>query len=167
MNKRRKFLIWSSLFGIASTINAKTPNSFEQKFKKVRPIIEAVQEHMFPKGTKLPSAKEMNLTQFLYETITHPSYDRDIRKFVLNGAKEFLLREKNFTKLSTSKKEIAMRNYENTRYGKNWLGRIMTLSMEGLLSDPIYGSNVNEKGWKALNSFGGYPRPKTRYLQNV
>jgi len=167
MIKRRTFLVWGSLLGLGSCLDAKVNDSFTLRFKKVQVIVEAVQEHLFPKGTKLPYAKEMNLTQFLYETITHPSYDKDIRKFVLEGAEEFLVREKSFITYSFKQKEIAMRNYENTRYGKNWLSRVMTLSMEGLLSDPIYGGNVNEAGWRAINSFGGYPRPKTRYLKNV
>ena len=167
MIKRRKFLIWGSLLGIGNCLNAKTIDSFEIRFQKVFVLIEAVQEVMFPKGTKLPNAKNMHLTQFLYETIIHHSYDKDIRKFVLEGAEEFLIHEKNFIAYSKSKKERAMRKYEKKRYGKNWLSRIMTLSMEGLFSDPIYGGNVNEEGWKAIHAFGGYPRPKTRYLQNV
>jgi len=38
------------------------------------------------------------------------------------------------------------------------------LTMEGMFADPIYGSNTNELGWKALGAFGGQPRPKKRYL---
>ena len=164
MIQRRAFLIWSSILGIGSCLDAKEITSFDKRFSKVEPYIKLVQEHFFPKGTLLPSAKEMNLTQFLYDTITHSSYDKDIRLFVLEGAEEFVVRQKNFIHMNNSQKEKALRKYESTRYGKNWLGRVMTLSMEGLFSDPIYGSNVNEAGWKAIESFGGFPRPKTRYL---
>ena len=51
---------------------------------------------------------------------------------------------------------------KETSYGSNWLSRIMTLTMEGLFSDPIYASNINESGWKALHAYGGVPRAKKK-----
>jgi len=101
----------------------------------------------------------------LYETIAHESYDRDIRVFVLEGAEELNSRTKGkFLKMTHLKREKALRDYEETEYGSNWLSRIMILTMEGMFSDSIYGSNIQEVGWKALASFGGQPRPKKRYL---
>lgn len=155
-----------SIVGISPYLQADTQNSFNDSFKKVKATIAAVQEHMFPEGSKIPSAKSMHATQFLFETIKDVTYDKDIRAFVLEGANELIIREKGkFIFMNQLDKEKALRNYEKTRYGKNWLSRIMTLSMEAIFSDPVYGSNINEKGWKALNSFGGMPRPKTRYIK--
>lgn len=62
-------------------------------------------------------------------------------------------------------KEYALRRYEKKAYGRSWLSYIMTLTLEGMLSDPIYGSNINEEAWKALNVEGGFPRPKKKYLE--
>ena len=42
----------------------------------------------------------------------------------------------------------------------------MTITMEGMFSDPVYGSNIKEDGWKALGAYGGFPRPKTKYLES-
>ena len=163
--ERRNFLILGSLLGLSSALHAKAPAAFEKRFREVEALIAAVQEHMFPEGTKLPSAKEMRATVFLYETITHPSYDRDIRAFVIEGAKELDSREKGrFNTYTEKEKERALRAYEESSYGSSWLSRIMTLSMEALLSDPIYGSNIKEKGWQALGTEGGQPRPKSRYI---
>ncbi len=95
---------------------------------------------MFPEDSKLPSAASMHVTQFVFETITHKSYDRDIRAFVIEGAKELKKREKGqFVSMSEKEKENALRAYEETNYGSNWLSRILTLTMEGLFCDPIYG----------------------------
>ncbi len=163
--ERRNFLILGSLLGLSSALHAKVPDAFEKSFKEVEAVIAAVQEHMFPQGTKLPSAKEMRATVFLFETITHPSYDRDIRMFVIEGAKELESREKGkFTFYTAKEKEEALRAYEESSHGSSWLSRIMILSMEALLSDPIYGGNVKEKGWKALRTQGGRPRPTSRYI---
>ncbi|WP_294951017.1 gluconate 2-dehydrogenase subunit 3 family protein [Sulfurovum sp.] len=164
--KRRSFLILGSLIGLSSTIKAKSPDSFGKSFKEVEATIRAVQEHMFPSGTELPSAREMNVTKFLFETISDRTYDKDIRAFVIEGAKELQVREKGrFASMSPREKEKALRRYEESSYGQNWLSRILTLTMEGMFGDPVYGSNVKEYGWKALHAFGGQPRPKNRYIE--
>jgi gluconate 2-dehydrogenase gamma chain len=163
--KRRKFLVLGSIFGLATCVKAKEVTHFEKMFKEVEPTLRAVQEHLFPEGSKIPSAKSMKLTQFMYDTMKHKSFDRDIKAFVLNGATELEKRVgEPFVSLSIQQKEKALRDYEKTEYGRNWLLRIMTLSMEGLFSDPIYGSNIQEAGWKAIASYGGFPRPRSRYI---
>jgi len=151
--------------GLSPYIQAKETSTFEKEFEDIETILFAVQQHMFPEGSKLPSAASMRVTQFVFETITHKSYDRDIKLFILEGAKELQEREKGlFLSMTEKEKENALRAYEETNYGSNWLSRILTLTMEGLFCDPIYGSNVNEAGWKALGAYGGFPRPKTRYM---
>ena len=163
--ERRNFLIFGSLFGFSTYVNAREISAFESEFKKVKLTIAAVQEHMFPQMNKLPSAKEMNTIQFLFETVEHKSFDKDIRAFVIEGAKELMAREKeSFIFMSNREKEKALRAYEETNYGSSWLSRIMTLTMEGIFCDPIYGSNVKEVGWKALGAYGRQPRPNSRYI---
>jgi hypothetical protein len=165
MLKRRQFLIFGSILGLSPYIEAKEIRTFEKEFDKVKQTISAVQAHMFPSHSKLPSASSMHVTTFLFDTIKHKSYDRDIRAFVIEGAKELQSREKGrFFAMTEKEKERALRAYEETEYGSTWLSRIMTLTMEGMFCDPIYGSNVQEVGWKTLGSFGGQPRPKKRYL---
>jgi len=166
--KRRNFLIFGSIVGLSPYIKAKEVSTFQKDFKKVEALIKAVQEHMFPQQSKIPSARYTKAITFLSQTIVHKSYDKDIRMFVLDGAKELNKREGGkFISMSRDQKEKALRAYEETNYGSSWLSRIMTLTMEAMFSDPIYGSNVNEAGWKALNAFGGQPRPQARYLKNV
>jgi hypothetical protein len=165
--KRRSFLKLGSLLSLSPYLKAEAVTSFDKEFKTVEATISAVQQHMFPPKSKLPSAKDMHVTQFLFETITHKSFDRDIKAFVLEGAQELVSREKGrFTSMTSVDKEKALRTYEETNYGSSWLERIMTLTMEGMFSDPIYGSNVKEEGWKAVGAYGGYPRPKTKYLES-
>ena len=167
MIKRRDFLLLGSLFGLSRYVKANDVDIFLQPFKKVEATIAAVQEHMFPKGSALPDAKSVQATKFLYETITHKSYDKDIRTFVFEGAQELQNREKkHFVSMSNEEKEKALRSYEKTNYGSAWIERIMTLTMEGMFSSPIYGCNIKEIGWKSVHSYGGYPRAKTRYMES-
>jgi len=165
MMQRRDFLILGSIFGLSSALKSEVSTPLTHHFTEVKTTIAAVQEHMFPEGTKLPSAKTMLATEFLFETIFHRSYDKDIRSFVIEGAKELQRREKGkFTSMREEEKEKALRAYEESYYGSNWLSRIMILTMEGVFGDPVYGSNIKESGWQALHSFGGQPRPKSRYI---
>lgn len=164
--KRRKFLILGSILGFSPYMQAKEVSDFEKRFTKIAPTLSAVQEHLFPEGGKVPSAKSMKVTQFLFETMMHKSFDKDIKAFVMEGAKELERREKGrFISMTEEEKEKALRAYEETHYGSNWLSRIMTLTMEGLFSDPIYGSNIQEAGWQVISSYGGLPRPTTRYIE--
>jgi hypothetical protein len=166
IKKRRQFLLWGSLLGLSAYLHGKSMHSYEKSFREIEPTIAAVQEHMFPKGSQLPSAKAMHVTRFLLETVTHRSFDKDIRAFVLEGAQELEAREKGrFASLTHQQKEKALRAYEETNYGRAWLSRIMTLTMEGMFSDPIYGSNIHEAGWKAVDAYGGSPRPQARYIE--
>ena len=166
--ERRAFLAGAGTFGAALCLPqySEAAAAADKTLEKVVPIIAKVQRHMFPKGGKLPDAETMRMTRFLIETVSHPTYDRDIRAFVIEGAKELMLREKGkLLDYDRNAMERALRNYEKTDYGSNWLSRIMIVSLEALLGDPVYGSNVGEAGWKALQSFGGQPRPKTRYIE--
>ncbi|MFT7880562.1 MAG: gluconate 2-dehydrogenase subunit 3 family protein [Sulfurimonas sp.] len=164
--RRRDFLVTSAVIGLSASIDAQEINAETKALNSVEAVIAAVQQHMFPEGSRLPSAKAMDTITFLKETITHASYDRDIRHFVIEGARELETRtEGKFLTMDRTEKERALRSYEETHYGSNWLARIMTLTMEALFSDPIYGSNIGEKGWKAVESVGGEPRPKRRYIE--
>jgi len=164
--KRRTFIALGSLVGLTPYLKAEPFSTQRKAFQEIKETIAAVQAHMFPEGSHLPSAAKMHTIDFTEETIFHPTYDKDIRAFVIEGAKTLKEREKGqFTRYTPKQREEALRAFEKTRYGSNWLSRIMVLSMEAVFSDPIYGSNINERGWKAVRSFGGQPRPKTRYIE--
>lgn len=163
--QRREFLIIGSVLGLSSMLDAKSMTGFEKAFKKVAPLLGAVQEHLFPKGSLLPSASSLRSVDFLFATMSHSSFDKDIKTFVLEGAEELDSREKGkFLQMNHQEKENALRDYETTGYGRSWLRRMMTLTIEGMCSDPIYGSNIQKIGWKALAHKETFPRPKEIYL---
>ncbi len=166
--ERRAFLSAAGMVGAALCLPQRSDAAAkpDKALEEAVTVIAAVQRHMFPKGGRLPDAETMRMTRFLTETVSHPTYDRDIRVFVIEGAKELMLREKGkLLGYDRDAMEKALRRYETTDYGSNWLSRIMILSLEAMLGDPVYGSNVGEAGWRAVHSFGGQPRPKTRYIQ--
>ena len=160
---RRRFLSACAISG-ASIAVASKPNTVPAIPNDIYRTIDAVQQHMFPGNGSMPSAKDFKAADFLAGTVMHHTYDKDIREFVLEGAAELQNRENgNFLKYDEKKKETALREYEKTVYGSGWLDRIMLLSLEAMLSDPIYGGNFRESGWKSLGTKGGEPRPSVRY----
>jgi hypothetical protein len=161
----RRWFLGVCAAGGASTLLASEQEETTKISDDSYRTIEAVQQHMFPRDSLLPSAQNFHATQFLIETIMHPTYDKDIRKFVIEGARELQSREKqHFLAYGIEQKEKALREYEETDYGSGWLDRIMLLSLEGLLSDPLYGGNYAQFGWSILQTKGGNPRPTIRYI---
>ena len=163
---RRRFFL--SMCGVgATTMLLATDKRGEDSVidRDLSNIIRKVQRHMFPTDSILPSADDAQITLFLEETLSHQTFDRDIRRFVIKGAKKLQDREGGkFLTYDDTQTEKALRSYEESSYGSSWLDRIMILSLEGMLSDPIYGGNAKESGWMALSTKGGDPRPTTRYI---
>jgi len=162
---RRHFLILGSVSTLLPALPPSHSTSQKLAFSRVRETIFAVQKHMFPLHTPLPSAQEVNTIAFLEETIFHPSYDKDIRAFVIRGAHTLHQKEKGrFHTYTTAKKEQVLRRYEESEEGRMWLSRIMILSLEALLSAPVYGCNPAKAAWHALQRNGGIPEPTKKYI---
>ena len=165
MNRR----VFLSLSAVTTTTTLLYPTeSFHthQLPKDIYQLIERVQEHLFPDGSVIPSAKEFKATVFLDGTLSHPSFDKDIKAFVIEGAESLQEREDYmFLTYDEARREKALRAFEETSKGSGWLNRIMILTLEGMLSDPLYGGNSGEFGWQALGTRGGDPRPTVRYVE--
>lgn len=140
-------------------------NLNEKSLEKVEPIIYAVQMHLFPQTSTLPSASSVGATTYLLNAISHHSYDGKRKRFIILGA--LLLQEQisqDITELNCIEMESALRQYEKSNYGKQWLHSIMELTLEALFGDPIYRKRTTSYGWKVLSVNGGMPRPQKRYI---
>ncbi len=162
--QRRDFLATLPLSGMALyATTSPHPHPDKKAFLKHKPLLAAVQAHMIPQTPHFPSAKAMQSIDFMEESIFHPSYDYEIRAFIIEGAALLYQREPHFLSYTFQEKERALRAFEEDG-GEAWLSRILILTLEALLSDPIYGSNKKGYCWYALNTQGGEPRPKVRYI---
>jgi hypothetical protein len=132
---------------------------------KAYPIIEAVIYHMFTHTRYQKAIFGSNIIGFISTTINHPSYDKDIKAFILHHAFE-LDKVNNHTFLDASYfgKEMMLRGYERYPMGQNWLYQIQLLAFEAIFSAPVYGVNVEKKFWKLLGIEGGKPSPQKRYI---
>lgn len=158
---RRTFLTWCGATSVA--LYASVPLlPLQRRFDAASNTLQSILRHMFPPASSLPA--DTALLAFIRETVFHPSYDRDIRLFVIEGAETFRRDYPAFERAAPEEKERLLRAYEATRYGAAWLSRLTVLALEGLLAAPIYGANPKGSHWDALHTKGGVPLPKTRYI---
>ncbi len=150
--KRRVFLTLPIVFGTVAC--AKKGDSWM--------IIKSVQEHLFPKTESYPSAKEFEATRYLKMVAYHDSFDKDDLDFIIRGA--HALEKRGYNPIMTKgEKEQLLRAFAQSQFGENWLSLMINYTLEAMLSDPIYGGNKNEIGWRSYHHHAGNPRPKKRF----
>ena len=127
--------------------------------------VSAVQEHLFPRESDSPGAKEINATAYLEWAITAPEVDSDTKNTIVNGIDRLqdASRERfdvPFSALNAEQREQLLRYLASkTRWGRAWLSLMLYYIFEALLSDPAYGGNPSEIGWKWLQHQPGFPTP--------
>lgn len=131
-------------------------------------VIQAVQEAFFPKGLKAPSALEFGATNYLLMVSSHSSFVKSDLKFLLYGADLLINRENGFITMSIKERDRALREFVNSSSkAENWASLLLYYTLEALLSDPIYGGNRDELGWRCLGHHTGQPQPKVKFLEVV
>lgn len=128
-------------------------------------VLSAVQEQLFPKDPDSPGAADINAAAYLETAITAPGIDPDTRNTVVNGLGRLqdASRERfdvPFNSLDDEPREQLLRYLaDQTRWGRAWLSLLLYYVFEALLSDPVYGGNPDEIGWRWLEHQPGFPRP--------
>jgi len=130
--------------------------------------IASVQEHLFPAGDSSsqpsPGAKDIAALRFLRNMLEAPDTESEEKLFILKGVNwlndlSLKSHQAKFIKLNTENKETVLRKIETSNAGNRWLSLIMGYLIEGLLSDPVYGGNKDQQGWKWLEHIPGFPTP--------
>ena len=130
-----------------------------------RRALRAVQEHRFPGEADSPGAADINAAAYLEMAISAPGIDPDTRNTVVNGIGRLqdASRERFdvlFNSLDYEQREQLLRYLaDETRWGRAWLSLLLYYVFEALLSDPVYGGNPGEIGWRWLEHQPGFPRP--------
>ena len=125
-------------------------------------VLESVQNHLFPKTKNFPSAREFEAIRYLKIVSSDASFDSEDLDFLFRGVDEVQKRGYK-SSLTTSEKEKLLREFTETTFGENWVSTLLNYTLEALFSDPIYGGNAKEIGWKSFNHHQGIPRPIKRF----
>ena len=127
--------------------------------------LRAVQEHLFPSEPDSPGAADINASAYLETAITAPGIDPDTRNTIVNGVGRLQEASRErfdglFNSLNYEQREQLLRYLADmTRWGRAWLSLLLYYIFEALLSDPVYGGNPGEIGWRWLEHQPGFPRP--------
>jgi gluconate 2-dehydrogenase gamma chain len=161
----RRFFILASIG--AGTALALLPQNSKTHINIVPfKVIEAVQETLFPKKLKAPSASEFGATNYLLLISSHSSFVKSDLRFLKHGADLLINYENNFLTMNPKERDNALRDFSNSSSkAENWLSLLLFYTLEALLSDPIYGGNRNKLGWRWLNHNTGQPRPEVKFAK--
>jgi len=127
-------------------------------------ILNLVQDFLFPLDGNGPGASEIKAAEYLQWVVLDPEMDKEEIDYIFNGIKwveETAQEEKNssFLQLKEKEQEEILVFIAAQSWGESWYSVLLTFIFEALLSDPIYGSNPDNIGWKWLNHNPGNPRP--------
>lgn len=168
---RRKFLRGALLAGAMTQISFFTSCStqLEKGNDLLSPeqatILTDVLNIFFPDDGNGPSARDINTFGYIM-WVLHDSLNRksEENQYIIDGlgwtnetAQEVYVTK--FIDLDQKQKEEVIAKVTQLKWGRSWSSMLVTLIMEALLLDPLYGGNTDEKGWKWLNHTPGYPRP--------
>ncbi len=122
-----------------------------------------IQEILFPNAKGTPSAESIKSVDFLLKILNDPFYDKEQKHYLIKGIKWMNEtaqedHKKDFIQLSLTEQKKLINKISTLDWGESWLSFNLTIIFEALLSDPIYGSNTNETGWKWTEHTSGYPR---------
>jgi len=138
--------------------------------KKQFKTLFIVQNILFPEGGYGPAAKDFNAHLYLIWVLQDPNILEEDKQYVLDGIKwvhETAQEEcqQDFLQLNSAKQEALVQLIATKNWGENWLSYMLTLIVEAMVSDPIYGFNTNAIGVKWLEHQYGIPRPnnQTKY----
>ena len=129
--------------------------------------LTAILNHLFPATKNAPGASEINAANYFTWVLTDVEKDPEERTIMKDGigwVNEIAIENfnKRFEILDKEEKEKTLRLMAEESWGESWISVTITQIFEALLSDPIYGSNTNQMGWKWLEHTTGAPQPTNK-----
>ena len=128
-------------------------------------ILYQVLNFLFPESNNSPNIEQIHAEFHINSYLTDPFIDPDEQKYVINGiqwleetAQELF--KTGFLSLNQTQQLTTLQNIIKTSWGESWLSKLLTLTFEALLLDPLYQVNTGEVGWHWLHHQPGRPRPK-------
>lgn len=149
--------------GLLMFINAKKRSGTQLYTNNVQVLLRSAY-HLFPHSALGPGARDLRISAYLSFVLKDERILKEEREYFLQGAawleeSAYEQYDKSFLNLDTVQKEELMQSVSRHRWGENFIYTSLGYIFEALLSAPVYGSNVNEIGWKWLEHNPGFPQP--------
>ena len=162
---RRQVLIAATVGGLAALFPlSSVAVEAKSELTDPWPLIDAVQQLLFPPETHAPGAREINALGYLKFVVSDTTLAIEDREFITRGAAwlddmALQMYKQSFVSLDEVNCEKVLKRIASSGAGENWLSTLMLYIVEALLTDPVYGGNTDQRGWTWLQHVAGYPRP--------
>jgi hypothetical protein len=139
----------------------------EGKIVKVASPLETIKKTLFDIS---PVDFDINSYGYLKNIILdHSKIDKKRKIYIIEGSIKLNqtaieLFDISYTELIRFKREEVLQRFSKTDFGDSWLYMMMSYLFEALFGDPIYGVNIDQKGWKWIGFEPGLPRPMKAFL---
>jgi gluconate 2-dehydrogenase gamma chain len=164
--KRRSFLQFSALltgttlFASEIGVYALHVNVLEEPYQ----TIAKVHEDLFTPSVGMPRPQDFNAIGFLRAVMHDKRVSKKEKTLLKNGVKWLDMDAKQhhlkrYIRLDKKQREDVLQRISQKQWGNDWIWYVMNHAFEAMLSDPVYGSNTDEIGWKWLGFVPGIPRP--------
>lgn len=122
--------------------------------------------HLFPHSKLGPGAVDLHISGYLSYVLADERIMEKKRQRFLKGAgwleeSAYEGYGKSFLNLAKNEKESLLQKVSQEGWGKHFITTVLNYLFEALLSAPLYGSNLDEIGWKWLEHTPGFPQPTT------
>lgn len=163
---RRIFLGASLVFGAGAVFWFNNRGKKTRLYANETQVLLHTAYHLFTHSNIGPGAKDFHISSYLASVLEDKRILKSDRDYFLRGA--FWLEESSFDKYNASFLNLSHENRENilqaiilNPWGRNFVYTCLGYIFEALLSAPIYGSNINDMGWKWLEHKPGFPQPQS------
>ena len=164
--KRRDFIKLSAIL-LGTTAFADTSKKYALHVSIVQEpflTLMRVLEDLFPPNLSMPSIHKINILGFMKAVLRDKRVQTSVKQQIIDGVKWLNLTaknsyDKNYIELGYIQRENILKEISQKEWGDNWLWNLMNFSFEAMFSDPIYGGNIQENGWKWVGHVSGLPRP--------
>ncbi len=137
-------------------------------------VLKHIQSHLWPDDGDGPGVEELRAAEYIQVVVLDKKVDPEHREFIRSGIDWVEEEAIELGKSSTldfegEELERLLRHVESYGWGESWLAVVLLYIFEALLADPLYGGNPDQKGWKWLEHYPGYPRPtkETMYKPDI
>lgn len=148
----------------------KAPYEFQSFNEHQGRTVEAMAERIFPRDENGPGAMDARVVVYIDRSLaTHYAEEKEIYDKGLGWLDQYCTKAmgKPFVELTAPQQDTVLTALEQRENPPEWpadadmesrefLRHVVGHTMEGMFTDPQYGGNHNEVGWKLLN----FPGPK-------
>lgn len=164
--KRRDFIKLSAIL-LGTTAFADTTKGYALHVSIVgEPFLTLLHvfEDLFPPNIAMPSIHKINILGFMKAVLADKRVQHSTKQQIIEGVKWLNLTannsyDKNYIELSYVQRQNLLIGISQKEWGDNWLWNLMNFGFEAMFSDPVYGGNLQENGWKWVDHVSGSPRP--------